>query len=166
MNSFHENIQFTYEREQANQISFLDVLITRKKDGSIQTSVYRKPTHTDVYLNWNAHAPNIWKTATVRSLVRRAFTICSNNTSLNAELNHLTNVFTKYNEYPMKIIKNIIQNEKNKSTTVEPNINPTTTPTIVTLSLPYAGQKGESIINKMRKTINNVILNNNNTKVQ
>ena len=166
LNSFHENIQFTYEREQANQISFLDVLITRKKDGSMQTSVYRKPTHTDVYLNWNAHAPNIWKTATVRSLVKRAFTICSNDTSLNAELNHLTNVFTKYNEYPMKVIKNIIQNEKNKSTTVEPNINPTTTPTIVTLSLPYAGQKGESIINKMRKTINNVILNNNNTKVQ
>ena len=30
----------------------------------------------------------------------------------------------------------------------------------------YAGQKGESIINKMRKTINNVIPNNNNTKVQ
>ena len=66
----------------------------------------------------------------------------------------------------MKVIKNIIQNEKNKSTTVEPNINPTTTPTIVTLSLPYAGQKGESIINKMRKTIKNEILNNNNTKVQ
>ena len=67
----------------------------------------------------------------------------------------------------MKVINNIIQNKKKKtSTTEEPNINPMTTPTNVTLSLPYAGHKGESIINKMRKTINNVIPNNNNTKVQ
>ena len=72
LNSFHENIQFTYELEQANQISFLDVL-TRKEDGSVQTSVYRKPNHTDVYLNWNAHAPNIWKTATEHFLNNRFY---------------------------------------------------------------------------------------------
>ena len=62
LNSFHENIKFTYELEQDNSISFLDVLITRENDGNMETGVYRKPTHTDVYLNWNAHAPNIKKT--------------------------------------------------------------------------------------------------------
>ena len=72
LNSFHENIKFTYELEQDNSISFLDVLITRENDGNMETGVYRKPTHTDVYLNWNAHAPNIWKTSTVRSLVKRS----------------------------------------------------------------------------------------------
>ena len=66
----------------------------------------------------------------------------------------------------MKVINNIIQNEKNyTNTTKEPNINPMTTPTIVTLLLPYAGHKGESIINKMRKIINKVISDNNNNNI-
>ena len=51
LNSFHENIKFTYELEQGSMISFLDVLITRENDGNMQTCVYREPTHTDVYLN-------------------------------------------------------------------------------------------------------------------
>ena len=77
LNSFHKNIKFTYEFEQNNKISFLDVLVTRKLDGSMETSVCRKPTHTDVYLNWNACAPSTWKTATVKSLVKRALSISS-----------------------------------------------------------------------------------------
>ena len=55
LNSFHENIKFTYKLEQYNNISFLDVLITRENDGKIKTGVYRKPTHTDVYLNMHMH---------------------------------------------------------------------------------------------------------------
>ena len=51
LNSFHENIKFTYELEQDNSISFLDVLITRENYGNMETGVYRKPTHTDVYLS-------------------------------------------------------------------------------------------------------------------
>ena len=104
LNSFHENIRFTYEKEVDNRISFLDVLIKRKDVGTMETNVYRKPTHTDVYLNWNANAPNTWKTATVRSLVKRAFTICSDETLLLTELQHLKSVFTKYNNYPPNII--------------------------------------------------------------
>ena len=111
LNSFHKNIKFTYELEQNNNISFLDVLITRENDGNMETGVYRKPTHTDVYLNWNAHAPNIWKTSTVRSLVKRAFKVCSND--MNTELNHLETVFTNNNDY----INNIIKSEKEKTNT-------------------------------------------------
>ena len=55
------HITFTYELEEANKILFLDVLVIRKDNGNMETSVYRKATHTDVYLNWNAHAPNTWK---------------------------------------------------------------------------------------------------------
>ena len=129
LNSFHENIKLTYELEQGSKISFLNVLITRENDGNMQTCVYRKPTHTDVYLNWNAHAPNIWKTSTVRSLVKHAFKICSNDISLNTELNHLETVFINNNDYLKKIIKNIIKSERDKTRTKdEPNI-PTMRPT-------------------------------------
>ena len=47
-----------------------------------------------------------------------------------------------------------------------PTMNPLTPPTIITLTLPYAGHKGETIINKMRKHINKTIPNTNATKIQ
>ena len=45
LNSFHNKIKFTYEYEQSNTISFLDVLVTRSNNGTLQTSVYRKKTN-------------------------------------------------------------------------------------------------------------------------
>ena len=48
INGLHERILFTMEVEENNKISFLDVSVERK-DFSIATSVYRKPTHTDRY---------------------------------------------------------------------------------------------------------------------
>ena len=34
---------------------FLDILVSPGRDGSLSTSVYRKPTHTDLYLQWGSH---------------------------------------------------------------------------------------------------------------
>ena len=33
---------------------FLDILITPQEDGSLSTTVYRKPIHTDIYLQWDS----------------------------------------------------------------------------------------------------------------
>ena len=56
LNSFHPSIQFTYELEKDNCISFLDVKLNRDKD-SVSTTVYRKPTNTEVYMKWSSYAP-------------------------------------------------------------------------------------------------------------
>ena len=40
LNSQHENINFTVEVENGGQLSFMDVLLHRREDGSINPGVY------------------------------------------------------------------------------------------------------------------------------
>ncbi|XP_018568545.1 uncharacterized protein LOC108908869 [Anoplophora glabripennis] len=42
-------------REKNSALSFLDVLVERKPDGTLRHRVYRKTTHTDRYLNAESH---------------------------------------------------------------------------------------------------------------
>ena len=53
LNSYHPNIQFTFESEKKKQITFLDVLVKRTVANQIETCVHRKETSTDLYINWN-----------------------------------------------------------------------------------------------------------------
>ena len=58
VNSFRPSIQFTMEKEQDNKLPFLDVLVTFTEQG-FRSSVYRNPTFTEQYLNFNSHHPCI-----------------------------------------------------------------------------------------------------------
>ena len=56
INSTDQNIQFSSEDSRTDgSMPFLDILVTPKEDGSLSTSVYRKPTHSDLYLQWDSH---------------------------------------------------------------------------------------------------------------
>ena len=68
LNSFHPNMQFTFEIESSRRIPFLDTLIIRKKS-KIETTVYKKSTDTGIYLNWFSFAPDTWKQGTLKNLV-------------------------------------------------------------------------------------------------
>ena len=56
--------------------AFLDILITPKEDGRLSTPVYRKPTHTDFYLQWDSCHPIPSKYTVVGTLYHRDKTIC------------------------------------------------------------------------------------------
>ena len=103
LNGLHSNIQFTMEQEKNGSISFLDVEVTRREDGGLARRVYRKPTHTDRYLN-NAsfHHPKI-KSSVNRALVRRAYNICDQD-HLHKELHHISTALQR-NGYQPKQIK-------------------------------------------------------------
>ena len=73
-------------------------------DGSLQTKVYRKPTHTDQYLHYESYQPESHKAAVVKTLAHRASNICSNDSDLTIELEHITQSLIK-NGYPKHFIK-------------------------------------------------------------
>ena len=60
------------ELEKDGSLPFLDANLTRKEDGTLNISVFRKQTHTDRYLQFNSHHPVSAKRAAVRSLFDRA----------------------------------------------------------------------------------------------
>nr|CAH8867354.1 unnamed protein product [Trichobilharzia regenti] len=48
-NEVHSAMKFTCEEESQDRIAFLDVLLTRKPDGSIKRNLHRKSTWTEQY---------------------------------------------------------------------------------------------------------------------
>jgi len=66
------NIKFTYEVEQGSQLTFLDLLLNRTENGGLKLQIYRKPTHTDQYLNFSSHHPIEHKLSVVRTLLERS----------------------------------------------------------------------------------------------
>ncbi|KAG5324364.1 SETMR methyltransferase, partial [Acromyrmex heyeri] len=50
LNNQHPNIHFTIDIEKNGKLLFLDVLVSKKADGTLDHQVYRKPTHTDTYV--------------------------------------------------------------------------------------------------------------------
>ena len=115
MNSFDENIQFTFESESKGILPFLDVLLCIN-GRVLTTAVYREKTNNDIYLNWNAFAPVSWKRGTLRALLQRAYLVCSTETYLKEELTHLENVFMENPKYIIKqVFTQVKEKHKNKS---------------------------------------------------
>ena len=72
INSIDEKIQFTMEdSKEDGSMPFLDTLVTPCSDGSLSTKVHRKPTHTDLYLQWDSHHTTAAKYSAVSTLHHR-----------------------------------------------------------------------------------------------
>ena len=56
---------------------FLDTLVTPQEDGTLSTRVYRKPTQTDLYLQWDSHYNLTSKYSVINTLTHRAKAVCS-----------------------------------------------------------------------------------------
>ena len=121
INSINPHIQFTSEDSKPDgSMPLLDMMITPTEDGRLSTTVYRKPTHTDMYLKWDSHHPISSKYSVVGTLHHRAKTICSSPHMLQKEEDHLPKVLTRC-KYPTWAINRVkmkmrtpAQKKKNK----------------------------------------------------
>ena len=101
LSSIHQNIKFTCEEVRDDgSMPFLDILVTLKEDGSLSTSVFRKPTHTDLYLQWDSHHTISSKYSVAGTLYHRAKTICSDQQLQKKEEDHLCQALQKC-RYPI-----------------------------------------------------------------
>ena len=79
------------------------ILITHDPDGTTSTSVFRKETYLGLYLKWQCYVPKQFKTGLVRSLINRAWRICSNETLYNKEVNFIKSNLSA-NGYPLNFL--------------------------------------------------------------
>ena len=86
--------------------------------------------------------------------------ISSKDEFLQEELAHLKEVFTEYNEYPMKVVEEVMKDETAKQQTsnevenVDDNEGEEDDEgETVTLCLPYIGEEGTQIMKKMKDTL-------------
>ena len=98
LNSIWPSIQFAMEKEQDNKLPFLDVLVTCTEQG-FRSSVYRKPTFTGQYFNFNSHHPYTVKKGIIRCLQHRTKTISSDTDAYQEEMISLRHKLHRYN-YP------------------------------------------------------------------
>lgn len=103
LNFISSEIKFTIELEENGKIPFLDVMISRKEDGTLGHQVYRKKTHTEIYLHADSYHHPLQKFSVINTLVVRALKISDSN-RLNEEIEHLTSVFKNigYEEFSIK----------------------------------------------------------------
>ena len=120
LNSIDQQIQFTAEEPREDgAMPFLDILVSPGRDGSLSTAVYRKPTHTDLYLQWESHHPLSSKYSVIGTLQHRASTICSNPQLLHKEEKHLHQALMRcqYPNWALNKVKHKMRNPGTRTTT-------------------------------------------------
>ena len=83
-------------------------------DGKLSITVYRKPTHTDQYLQWDSHHHLSAKVSVIHTLSHRVTTVCSKPELLQQEKDHLRKALTKC-KYP-KWALDKVEKRLNRST--------------------------------------------------
>ena len=109
------HISFTTEQENNGQIPFLDTLISCN-NGTISKNIYRKPTHTDRYLNFNSHRDKKHKVSTTATLLHRALNLPNTNEGRNREIDKVYSALQS-NGYLSNFIYDV-QTKKTESSTV------------------------------------------------
>ena len=110
LNGKHPNIQFTKEYENEGKLSFLDVNVSKKERGEaigLNFNIFRKGTFTGLGMNYFSYTYYNFKINNIKTLVFRAYHLCSTWCDFNYEIQFLLQYF-KTNGYPEKEVFKVI----------------------------------------------------------
>ena len=83
------------------------------KNGKFVTSVYRKPTFSEILMNYESFIPTYQKRGLLHTLLNRSFTICCDFKTFHFEIDYLKTILMK-NNYPLNFIDLYIKSFLNK----------------------------------------------------
>ena len=96
----------------------------KKIKNQLQTSVYRKPTDTNLIIQYTSTCPKSWKLGLINFYLNRALNISSNILTFEEELFKIKNLLLK-NQYPKQLIENkhnkFLEDHKVNSNTFKQN---------------------------------------------
>lgn len=154
INNQHSNIKFTCEKEENHKLAFLDVLIS-KDTHKLSTGVYRKPTFTGLGLSWFSFCPEIYKLNSIKTLLERAYGICSDNFTLHEEFSKLKEYFIT-NNYNSNLFHKMVNKFLCKKREPQGTVMIEASKLIKYIKMPFYGK----ISCDFRKSLNNVLKNN------
>lgn len=114
LNSQFPTIKFTCETEIDNKLPFLDILVIKKQDGSIEFAIYHKPTSTKRVITSDSFCPFQYKQAAFHSMAHRLCTIPLSIEHFKNEYDYIKSVAV-INGYPIAMIDNIIKKHSKKA---------------------------------------------------
>ena len=114
LNAQSPDIQFTMEKESNGKLAFLDVIVERTHN-KLSTAVYRKPTDSGRYLNFNSNLPEATRRGILNTLLRRAETHCKVEETKQIEIKNVKSTL-KNNGYPERIFRPKKKKNKPKET--------------------------------------------------
>ena len=105
-NSCHGILNSLAKKKKNNKILFLDVSIGRNNN-VLETSIFRKPTFSGVYSNFDSFLPTECKRGLPHTLLYRTCNICFSYLQIREEVHHLKSVWQK-NSFPLFFRDNCI----------------------------------------------------------
>ena len=146
LNSRHDNMNFTFETEVDNKLPFLDVLVCRDSSG-FTTSLYRKPTFSGLYTNFNSFISEKYKTGLIYCLLFRIFTLTVDWTKFHEEVKFLSDTFRK-NQYPQHFFDRCVKMFLDRK--LNPDIGAEIEKEELTVSLPFVGKYSNDLKKKLK----------------
>jgi hypothetical protein len=88
INDYHTTIKFQFSSS-STQINFLDTTIYLTKEGRLESTIYTKPTDSNLLLHYTSHHPNKCKSGLIYSQALRLRRIITDNNNLHKQLHKL-----------------------------------------------------------------------------
>ena len=142
LNRQHPSIKFTTEVEREGRLAFLDCMVTRGETG-FQCGVFRKKTFSGLGTSFYSFIPTTFKINAIRTLLNRAYRVCTSYSLLHSEFEYLRKYFVE-NGYTASIIDREIRKFLD-ALYQTPMAGDKNTTDYKYLSIPYFGRKSTKL---------------------